>query len=107
MEGSIGTHENLKSSHLPAAFDQNRLPLQQLVDRDGKKKQRFSFGGVFVAGIQEVCVIISPGDERAFMATTINRMDSGFCQHKNNHWATHALLLAKRLSMVPIFALLT
>ena len=44
------------------------LPLQMLVDRDGRQKSVLAIilGEAWQAGIQECCVVICPGDEAAF-----------------------------------------
>lgn len=44
------------------------LPLQMLVDRDGKQKSVLAIilGEAWQAGIAECCVVICPGDEAAF-----------------------------------------
>ncbi|MGC6548635.1 MAG: sugar phosphate nucleotidyltransferase [Rubripirellula sp.] len=82
-----------------AAPGQNRLPLQQLVDRDGQEKTAIQLvlEECWSAGIQEVCVIISPGDERAFMAAT-HQQDGQvvFVTQEQPLGYAHALLLAKR-----------
>ncbi|MEM6469524.1 MAG: sugar phosphate nucleotidyltransferase [Planctomycetota bacterium] len=51
-----------------AAPDQNRLPLQQLVDRHGRETTAL---GLIIdeavdAGIEEICVVIQPGDHEAY-----------------------------------------
>jgi len=49
---------------------QRSLPLQTLVDRDGMPKTALSIiiEEVLSAGIDEICVVIAPGDEPAFAA---------------------------------------
>ncbi|MBI3418423.1 MAG: UTP--glucose-1-phosphate uridylyltransferase [Verrucomicrobia bacterium] len=53
-----------------AGKNQRTLPLQSLVDRDGTPKTalRIIIEEVMSAGIEEVCVVIYPGDESAFKA---------------------------------------
>lgn len=51
-----------------AARNQRSLPLQTLVDRDGNQK---SVLGIIVeeayrAGVEEICVVVCPGDEEAY-----------------------------------------
>jgi UTP--glucose-1-phosphate uridylyltransferase len=51
-----------------AGQDQRTLPLQTLIDRDGTKK---SVLGIIVeealrAGVEEICVIVQPGDETSY-----------------------------------------
>jgi len=81
-----------------AAPGQNRLPLQQLVDRFGEEKTALQLvlEECWSSGIEDVCVIISPGDESAFIAAT-GRHDGNvtfITQDKPLGYA-NALLLAK------------
>lgn len=51
-----------------AAPDQNRLPLQQLVDRRGEDKTALQLivEEIVAAGVDQICVVIRPGDEDAY-----------------------------------------
>ena len=51
-----------------AAPTQNTLPLQRLVDREGHDKTALQYivEETLSAGIEEICVIIAPGDARAY-----------------------------------------
>ena len=51
-----------------AAPQQNRLPLQQLVDRNGQDKTSLQLiiEETLAAGVEEICLIIKPGDEEAY-----------------------------------------
>lgn len=51
-----------------AAPDQNRLPLQQLVDRNGSDKTALQLivEETVAAGVEEICVVIRPGDQDAY-----------------------------------------
>ncbi len=51
-----------------AAPNQNTLPLQRLVDRQGRDKTALQFivEETLSAGIEEICVVIQPGDEKAY-----------------------------------------
>jgi UTP--glucose-1-phosphate uridylyltransferase len=51
-----------------AGKNQRTLPLQTLVDRDGNGKTalRIIIDEVLQAGIEEIAVVISPGDQRAY-----------------------------------------
>ena len=51
-----------------AAPNQRTLPLQTLVDRDGQQKSVLSIivGEARAAGIEQVCVVVHPGDEAAY-----------------------------------------
>jgi UTP--glucose-1-phosphate uridylyltransferase len=53
-----------------AGKSQRTLPLQTLVDRDGQTKTalRILVEEVLAAGIEEICVVISPGDQPAYTA---------------------------------------
>jgi UTP--glucose-1-phosphate uridylyltransferase len=51
-----------------AAPNQNTLPLQRLVDREGRDKTALQFivEETLSAGIEEICVVIQPGDARGY-----------------------------------------
>src|SRR5579859_7934526 len=53
-----------------ASKSQRSLPLQTLVDRDGQTKTalRILIDEVLAAGIEEICVVICPGDQAAYSA---------------------------------------
>ena len=53
-----------------AGKNQRTLPLQNLVDRDGVTKTalRIIIEEILSAGIDDICVIISPGDQAAYAA---------------------------------------
>jgi UTP--glucose-1-phosphate uridylyltransferase len=53
-----------------AGKSQRTLPLQTLVDRDGQTKTalRILVEEVLAAGIEEICVVICPGDQAAYAA---------------------------------------
>ena len=53
-----------------AGKSQRTLPLQTLVDRDGKSKTalRIIIEEVLAAGLDEICVVVCPGDQAAFQA---------------------------------------
>lgn len=50
---------------------QRNLPLQMIIDRDGMEKSvlRILVEEVIDAGVDEICVIVHPGDEAAYAAT--------------------------------------
>ena len=50
---------------------QRNLPLQMIIDRDGVEKSvlRILVEEVIDAGVDEICVIVHPGDEAAYAAT--------------------------------------
>jgi len=51
-----------------AGRNQRTLPLQTLIDRDGAEKSvlRIILEEVLTAKIEEICVVVSPGDEAAY-----------------------------------------
>jgi UTP--glucose-1-phosphate uridylyltransferase len=51
-----------------AGQSQRNLPLQTLVDRDGVSKSalRILLEEILSAGIEDICVVVSPGDQEAF-----------------------------------------
>src|SRR5947208_14774620 len=51
-----------------AGKNQRTLPLQTLVDRDGTGKTalRIIIEEVLQAGVEEIAIVISPGDEKAY-----------------------------------------
>jgi UTP--glucose-1-phosphate uridylyltransferase len=53
-----------------AGKSQRTLPLQTLVDRDGQTKTalRILVEEILASGIEEICVVVSPGDQEAYAA---------------------------------------
>jgi len=53
-----------------AGKNQRGLPLQTLVDRDGTTKTalRIIIEEILAAGVDEICVIVCPGDQAAYLA---------------------------------------
>lgn len=53
-----------------AARNQRPLPLQTLVDRDGDQKSVLAIiaGEALSAGVEEICLVVAPGDESAYRA---------------------------------------
>ena len=51
-----------------AAPDQNRIPTQQLVDRQGNDQSALGLiiDEVVSCGVEEICIVIRPGDQRSF-----------------------------------------
>ena len=61
----------LKKAIITAAGKSQRtLPLQTLVDRDGATKTalRILIEEILSAGLEEICVVVSPGDQSAYAA---------------------------------------
>ena len=57
---------------------QNRLPLQQLVSRDGHDKTALQLivEETISAGVEEICVVIKPGDEPAYQQAAGDHLGS-------------------------------
>src|SRR5207249_9470542 len=58
-----------------AGKSQRTLPLQTLVDRDGVTKTalRIIIEEILSAGVEEICIIISPGDQEDYSAAAGGR----------------------------------
>ena len=54
-----------------AGRTQRTLPMQTLIDRDGVEKSVLTIliEEVVRAGIEEICVVVVPGDEKAYAET--------------------------------------
>lgn len=61
-----------------AAPNQNRLPLQQLVDGQGSEKTALQLiiEETVAAGVEEICVVIKPGDQSAYQAAAGSHLGS-------------------------------
>ena len=55
-----------------AGKSQRTLPLQTLVDRDGNTKTalRILVEEILAAGVEEICVVVHPGDQEAYRAAS-------------------------------------
>lgn len=53
-----------------AGRKQRTLPLQTLVDRDGQSKTalRILIEEIRAAGVEEICIVVSPGDQKTYTA---------------------------------------
>ncbi len=81
-----------------AAPDQNRLPLQQLVDRNGDDKTALQLivEESVAAGIEQICVVIRPGDHDAYRSAAGTHVGSiRFVQQADPLGYAHAILQAK------------
>ena len=61
---------NIRKALITAAGkDQRSLPLQTLIDRDGRQKSVLSIlvNEIVSAGIQEICIVVWPGDEGPYL----------------------------------------
>ena len=69
--GSTSQLVDIKKAIITAAGkNQRTLPLQSLVDRDGTSKTALAIiiEEVLQAGVEEICVVVSPGDQQAYAA---------------------------------------
>lgn len=70
--GSVATsHVNIRKAIITAAGKSQRtLPLQSLVDRDGQQKPALAIiiEEILRAGIEDICIVVYPGDGPAYMA---------------------------------------
>jgi len=80
-----------------AGQNQRTLPLQTLVDRDGVSKTalRILLDEVAAAGIEEICVVISPGDQPAYVAAAGRAGHLHFIEQKDARGYGHAVLCAR------------
>jgi UTP--glucose-1-phosphate uridylyltransferase len=81
-----------------AAPDQNRLPLQQLVDRNGNDKTALQLivEETASAGIEQICVVIRPGDHDAYRAAAGSQTGSlHFVEQADPLGYAHAIYQAK------------
>lgn len=92
-----------------AGRDQRSLPLQTLVDRDGQSKSALMIllEEALQAGIEEIALVISPGDRVAFAAAAgphVNRLQ--FIEQPAPLGYGHAVLCAHGFTQVEPFLLL-
>ncbi|HYV27321.1 MAG TPA: sugar phosphate nucleotidyltransferase, partial [Candidatus Eisenbacteria bacterium] len=92
-----------------AGKSQRTLPLQTLVDRDGAQKSalRIIIEEVLQAGIEEICVVVFPGDQTAFAAAAgghARRLQ--FVEQTMPLGYGHAIYCAQRFSANEPFLLL-
>lgn len=81
-----------------AAPDQNRLPLQQLVDTNGEDKTALQLivEEIVAAGVEEICVVIQPADRAAYQLAAGNQLGSlNFVEQKQPLGYADALHQAK------------
>src|SRR4051812_26694148 len=81
-----------------AGRTQRGLPLQALVDRDGAQKTALQIilEEAASAGVDDVCVVIAPGDQAAYAAAAGPRAESlTFVEQRQPAGYGHALACAK------------
>lgn len=92
-----------------AGKSQRTLPLQTMVDRDGVSKTalRILIEEILAAGIEEVCVVVFPGDQPAYAAAaggTGGRLH--FCEQTVSRGYGHAVYCARDFAAGGPFLLL-
>ncbi len=92
-----------------AGKNQRTLPLQTLVDRDGSQKTALTIiiEEVLKTGIEEMCVVIHPGDQNAYRAAAgphANRIQ--FVEQPEPRGYGHAVQCAKDFAANQAFLLL-
>lgn len=84
-----------------AGRNQRVLPLQTLIDRDGKRKSALQIlvEEALRAGVEEICVVICPGDEAAY-ATAAGEHASRlrFVEQAEPRGYGHAVLCARKFT---------
>src|SRR6185436_7121566 len=92
-----------------AAKNQRTLPLQTLVDRDGTTKTalRIIVEEILSAGIEEICIVICPGDEEAYAAAASGPGGKlQFVEQKEPRGYGHAIYSARAFTGKEPFLLL-
>src|SRR5690606_7997655 len=81
-----------------AAPQQHTLPLQQLVDQQGSPKTALQLivEEIVHAGVEEICVVIQPGDEEEYRrAAGDSAQRLLFVEQRQPRGYAHALLMAR------------
>lgn len=92
-----------------AGKSQRTLPLQTLVDRDGVTKTalRILIEEILAAGIDEICVVVSPGDQQAYAAAAGGQgARLHFVEQKDPRGYGHAVYSAREFTSSQPFLLL-
>ncbi len=84
-----------------AGFQQRRLPLQSLTDRDGATKPALAIilDEMFAAGIERVGLVLAPGDRPAYealLAAHVERLE--FLEQSVPHGYGHAILCGREFA---------
>jgi UTP--glucose-1-phosphate uridylyltransferase len=104
-----GTVEIKKAIITAAGKGQRTLPLQTLVDRDGVTKTalRILIEEILAAGIDEICVVVSPGDQASYAAAAGGHGSRlQFAEQKASLGYGHAVSCAKEFAGSSAFLLL-
>lgn len=81
-----------------AGPEQRALPLQTLIDRDGQKKSVLEIivEETFRAGVEDICVVVCPGDEKAYTNVAGAHAERlSFIQQKEHKGYGHAVFCAR------------
>ncbi|MDB6030379.1 MAG: putative UTP--glucose-phosphate uridylyltransferase [Verrucomicrobiales bacterium] len=92
-----------------AGKNQRTLPLQSLVDRDGTSKTALTIiiEEVLQAGVEEICVVISPGDQQAYATAAAGHAKRlHFVEQKQPMGYGHAVYCAREFTNRQPFLLL-
>jgi UTP--glucose-1-phosphate uridylyltransferase len=92
-----------------AGKNQRTLPLQTLVDRDGSPKTALTIivEEVLQAGLEEICVVVAPGDEAAYRAAAgVHAGRVQFVEQPKPLGYGHAVLCAREFAADRPFLLL-
>jgi UTP--glucose-1-phosphate uridylyltransferase len=92
-----------------ASASQRTLPLQTLVDRDGETKTalRVLVEEILAAGIEEICVVVCPGDQAAYAAAVGGQGGRlRFVEQVSARGYGHAVLCAREFTAGQPFLLL-
>jgi UTP--glucose-1-phosphate uridylyltransferase len=91
-----------------AGKSQRTLPLQTLVDRDGSTKAalRIIIEEILSAGIQEICVVVCPGDQAAYEAAAGRAARLHFVEQTVSRGYGHAVYCARNFVNEQPFLLL-
>ena len=91
-----------------AGKTQRSLPLQTLVDRDGRTKTalRILIEEILSAGIEEICVVICPGDQAAYAAAADQSGRLHFVEQGAALGYGHAVACAREFAGTEPFLLL-
>ena len=100
---------NIRKAIVTAAGrNQRTLPLQSLVDRDGVQKTALAIiiDEVVKAGVEDICVVVYPGDQAAYAAAAGASTRLHFVEQKSPLGYGHAIACARDFCEGQAFLLL-
>lgn len=100
---------NIKKAIITAAGrNQRTLPLQSLVDRDGLQKTALAIiiDEVVKAGVEEICVVVHPGDQAAYGGAAGSSTRLHFVEQESPLGYGHAIACARDFCQGQPFLLL-